>query len=175
MSTQKYSIDSYYDFLEVLPTLDVIGENTIKNLKTVPRILSMADSNLTDIRKLDADEVLKAFEERNEGVSKTTLQSYRSRIMQALKLFVAFVDSPEGFTQEKVMKLTQQRASRTMKNPSPLRQDETITFTVPVPLRNNLTTIIDRLPRDLTVDEAERICTIIRAFAIQIPDPNELI
>lgn len=173
MSTSKYSIERYNEFLDALPSLNVVGANTVKNLRTVPRIISVTDSNLDDLRKINPEEVLRIFAEQNEGVSSTTLQSYKSRIQQALKLFESYVDNPADFTKENVMKLTQQRATRRIKIQPPVKPAETNTFTVPVPLRSGLTTTIESLPRDLTKEEADRICTIVRAFAIS--DPNDLI
>ncbi|HEJ9722154.1 hypothetical protein JEP26_09220 [Proteus mirabilis] len=41
------------------------------------------------------------------------------------------------------------------------------TFSLPIPLRENLIVNVDNLPRDLSEEEADRIATIIKSFAIR--------
>lgn len=173
MSAHKYSLESYNDFLEALPSMNVVGMNTIKNLRTVPRILALSPSNLDDIRKINADEVLEILSNQNDDISSATVQSYKSRIQQAQKLFELYTDNPLGFTQENVMKQTQQRSLRRTKGVMHVRQEDSSTFTLPVPLRSELTLMIENFPRDLTKEEAERICTIVKAYAVN--DHNDLI
>ncbi|HCM61232.1 MAG TPA: hypothetical protein DIT05_01620 [Morganella sp. (in: Bacteria)] len=46
--------------------------------------------------------------------------------------------------------------------------EETVkTFSLPVPLREDLIVAIENLPRDLSEEEADRIATIIKSFAIK--------
>ncbi|EMI4428872.1 hypothetical protein V6478_002270 [Providencia rettgeri] len=47
-------------------------------------------------------------------------------------------------------------------------EEETVkTFSLPIPLREDLIVTIENLPRDLSEDESTRIATIIQSFAIK--------
>ena len=164
MSSDTYSKDNLISFLEKLPSLGVVSDNTVKNLKTVPRFLEFAHQDFDDVRNIDIEKVLLTYAEHSGEVSEQSIRSYKSRIQQAIKIFVEYINDPKGFSRKAPMATEKKQASR--RKPQVTSVNESNTFNLPVPLRSGLTVTINNLPRDLTKNEAKFISSIIETYGM---------
>lgn len=171
MSGENYSIGSLVGFIEmILPSLGVVTDSTLKNMKTVPRLLAFADTSVNDIRDINTDELIQAYVAENGDVSDSSLRSYKSRIQQAISIYKDFLDKPKNQNGEATLNSEPKKVVR--RKPSAVKVESPKTFELPIPLRGDLIVTITNLPRDLSREEARRISTIVESFAI--PDGNDL-
>ncbi|HEJ7945861.1 TPA: hypothetical protein SMI10_002073 [Serratia liquefaciens] len=164
MSSDTYSKESLVLFLEELPSLGVVSDNTVKNLKTVPRFLEFAGQDFDNVNNIDVDEVLRNYAQHGGEVSEKSLRSYKSRIQQAIKIFVEYTNDPKGFSEKATMATEKKQAPR--RKAQAANANESNTFDLPVPLRSGLTVTINNLPRDLTKNEAKFISSIIETYGM---------
>ncbi|EOE6859494.1 hypothetical protein ACKS2O_001937 [Cronobacter dublinensis] len=168
MRLPDYSFNSFSKFLNTLDTLNGINDHTQKNLKRVEKFITAADPTTVDVRKLDAEEVLrKHISMIGSNVSDTSFNSYKSFFQQAVKLFTQYVDDDDE------MKINNSyQAGRVKANPNEVidntaTQTTTVSvFELPIPLRKDLIVVLTDLPRDLSKEEARRISRIIESYAI---------
>lgn len=92
-------------------------------------------------------------------LSDDSKRSYLSRLNSAVSKFIAYEKGDDVTT-----KSTRQRSSISQKQPEAITDK---TFSLPIPLRDALIIKVENLPMDLSFDEAERIATIIKSFAIK--------
>ncbi|HBB9120187.1 hypothetical protein HW877_14685 [Serratia marcescens] len=193
----ELSIKAFVQFLESLPDLNIIPEATARNLKNSSLLLiSSADlPEDEDVRTYAPDRYLEGYIRNSESYpSENTLQAYRSRLASAVRLFVEHVtgepltatgkesgsemlrNASANFLKITHEELHQNLGSTTKKRKASVarkssvkdkQDDELKTFALPIPLRSDLILTIDNLPTDLSIDEAERIATIVKSFAVK--------
>lgn len=170
-----YSFSEFYGFLQALPDLDIVPEATARNLKESSlRMLNVATpSPDADVCKLDVEIVASQYELTSDAdVSQATIQSYKSRLQSAIQKFIDYQNKKFGVVMvkneqcEPILPRRRRRVTSTE-----VKKDATVeavkTFELPIPIRDGLVLKVDNLPMDLSYDEAERIATIIKSFAIK--------
>ncbi|EPA9111007.1 MAG: hypothetical protein E7G96_02525 [Serratia liquefaciens] len=191
------SLKAFVQFLESLPDLNIIPEATARNLKNSSLLLisSAGLPENEDVRTFAPELFLNGYINSSESEpSESTLQAYRSRLTSAIKLFEEHVSggispvpgrdsgsvSPKNTSvnllkiaqdqlQEKYGVTTKKRRVSVARKASikDKQEDELKTFALPIPLRSDLILTIENLPTDLSIDEAERIATIVKSFAVK--------
>ncbi|MEX2953616.1 hypothetical protein AB4K01_20720 [Serratia fonticola] len=191
------TIKAFVQFLESLPDLNIIPEATARNLKNSSLLLiSSAElPEDEDVRTYAPERFLEGYIRNSESEpSESTLQAYRSRLTSAVKLFVEHVTGEplsafgresgsellknasvnllkiaQDQHQENLGSTTKRRKAPVARKPSvkDKQEDELKTFALPIPLRSDLILTIENLPTDLSIDEAERIATIVKSFAVK--------
>lgn len=191
------SIKAFVQFLESLPDLNIIPEATARNLKNSSLLLiSSAElPEDEDVRTYAPERFLEGYIRNSESEpSDSTLRAYRSRLMSAIKLFVEhvtgeampafgkksgsellrnasvnFLKIAHDQLQENLGTTTKKRKASVARKSSvkDKQDDELKTFALPIPLRSDLILTIENLPTDLSIDEAERIATIVKSFAVK--------
>ncbi|MGG2143302.1 hypothetical protein [Symbiopectobacterium sp. RP] len=174
MKTKSYTIESFRDFLEELPSMNIVNDATARNLRDSSlRLLSALGDNVTggDIREYSVASMAASYAESAEAKpSESSLQAYKSRMQSAIDKFIAYQDGSITHQAD----ITTQKKGRKRMAPKKKQGDEEIvgikTFELPIPLRGDLIVTIGNLPRNLTKEEAKRISNIIESFAM-IEDP----
>ncbi|AIR03391.1 hypothetical protein JT31_01745 [Cedecea neteri] len=172
MSKNIFSYAEFYGFLQALPDLGIVPEATARNLKESSLRLFNVTSPLpeTDIRDLDVNEVVGDYKMFSSvDVSRATIQSYKSRLLSAIQKFVEFQQLKYGVVMESIPQEESVKPKRRKrvdgKHENALEAIKT--FALPIPIRDGLILRIENMPMDLSFDEAERIATIIKSFAIK--------
>ncbi|MEJ0233165.1 hypothetical protein Q0L23_28720 [Klebsiella michiganensis] len=174
MPEDIYSYEKFEEFLQRLPQLNIVTEATARNLKeSALRLLATysPDSD-EDIRDMDVDEAISRYcESSGVDVSNSTLHSYKSRLASAIEKFIEFQNAHNAKADDVDNEKSKPKRRRRMpKQPAPLSAtitDPIKTFDLPIPLRDGMIITVGKLPMDLTIDEAERIATIIKSFAVR--------
>ncbi|MGJ7327290.1 hypothetical protein ABM041_08665 [Morganella morganii] len=149
---------SYFlKFVDDFDKLGVVSKRTAENIKAAVDAVSSLIPDDELATEWDVDNIVETLKE-SSGLKDDTVKTYRSRFKSAV---ARFIDHTEG----KELKPVSRR-----KSPSKAQnkvEDEVKIFSLPIPLRENLILEIVNLPRDLTEEEADRIATIIKSFAIK--------
>lgn len=191
------SLKAFVQFLESLPDLNIIPEATARNLKNSSLLLISSSGlpENEDVRTFAPELFLNGYIKSSESEpSESTLQAYRSRLASAIKLFEEHVSgevSPVSGREfgsalpknasVNLLKIAQDQLHEKYGVPTKKRrvsvarkasvkdkqEDELKTFALPIPLRSDLILTIENLPTDLSIDEAERIATIVKSFAVK--------
>ncbi|MFY3788745.1 hypothetical protein ACOT10_14915 [Providencia manganoxydans] len=178
MTFDKKDVDSFKMFLEELIASDTININTAKNLRNSSlRLLTVI--NQEEAKDLTAIDINRLAERFSASVAppptEGSLNTYKSRFERALSLFISDENTPKQKSSSQPKLVT--KPSTTVKNEKIIavskKEDEMSgegskvkTFKLPIPLREDFIVQIDNLPQNLTSDEAERIATIIKSFAV---------
>lgn len=172
MNTNDRSLDSFKKFLDSLLTSKDINTSTAKNIKNSSlRLLTPINSSeIEDILKVNVDDLVKRFSDSaNPSLSESSLNTYKSRFEKAIELF-KLTDNKNNQQPKPIGKLsilTETKSINTPTNTNEITQENTVkTFVLPIPLRSDLIVEIKGLPRDLSIDEADRIANIIKSFSI---------
>lgn len=96
------------------------------------------------------------------ALSDDSKRSYLSRLNSAISKFIAYEKGDDVTTKTKRPRTSGNNVSN--KQPE---AKEINTFSLPIPLRDGFIIRIENLPMDLSSDEADRIATIIKSFAVK--------
>jgi hypothetical protein len=156
MSGQKLGKKEFEDFVNKLSEMGILNENTASNLRVVSvRMLPYIPDDIS-ADKWNLEDIVKGFAAENTVPEKTQL-GYLSRLKSAVRKFIAYANGTLS-TKPRTLGVVHSEESNAV---------EVKIFSLPIPLRSDLILTIDKLPRDLTVDEAERIATIVKSFAVK--------
>ncbi|AYX13999.1 hypothetical protein B7R74_02665 [Yersinia pseudotuberculosis] len=172
MQEDEYGINSFELFLNGLQNMNIVNEATARNLRdSSMRLLTVInDDEKSDMRTLSIDGLVRRYMAQSEAPpSEASMQAYKSRMQSAIDKFIAYQDASldligkvedNSSNKKGKTRMTQQRKA--------VKKDEgeVKVFDLPIPLRSDLILKVENLPRDLTIDEAERIANIIKSFAI---------
>ena len=147
------------------------------------RVLGILDEEArNDVAQIDVDDAIKRFHNLNPEVTPISLRTYKSRIGNAIEMFIAFRKDPANW--QPGIKSRASRKSRTgaaaiTKNGGSAATTDRgseggtasgsspiATLTIPFPLRPEVTVNISGLPRDLSLKECERLAAFLRPLAI---------
>lgn len=175
MSKKDYSIKSFREFLEGLPSLNIVNDATARNLRDSSlRLLTvLGDETVNgDIRDYSVASLAESYiASADVSPSESSMQAYKSRMQSAIDKFIAYQD---GGVESQEIVAPQKKERKKVATRKKTGNDELIgikTFELPIPLRGDLIVTIGNLPRDLTKEEAKRISTIVESFAV----PDDLI
>lgn len=187
---KDYSLNALGQFHDYAANKGLLKKETALSRKRAAlKVLSILESNENnDLRSVDLDEVFRRFETlKGSEFKPASLQVYHSRLKSAVSDFLTYVESPSTF-KPSVAPRTSSKAVNSKKGPS--NKPEEITsgndqnnsqqqvkppsfnntgenLTIPIPLRNGLTVLISNMPMDLSAKEAEKLATIIKAYAME--------
>ncbi|MFW5927082.1 MAG: hypothetical protein ACOCSR_03435 [Wenzhouxiangella sp.] len=186
MSDDSFSLDALRRFLRQSPMQGLINPAAARSRLNA---LDQLEQELTgderrDVRRIEVDELVSRFHKlEGESIRPEALDVYAGRLRMALTDFLAWMKDPESFTsvgQEKARALPRkpgkagpgtsdhEAAERIL-----LRATDNPINVVPVPVRPDNTVYLANMPLDLTVDEAERIARVVRAYARPAEDEEE--
>ncbi|SRR6266545_2855974 len=155
------------------------------------------DWSSADVTTIDVDDVLRRFEVKS-GMKYTpkSLQTYRSRFRNALKIYAEYLQNPSGWRPARSVSTREREPTVSFVRPSRARQDQIARVVAeqynvgrdvtqptetdgplpamqayPFPLRRGggVVFVTLTLPTDLTMKEVERIAAHMRTLAI--PEP----
>ncbi|MEQ4674053.1 hypothetical protein ABN063_05765 [Providencia vermicola] len=167
MTLHQYSVDNFKKFLDELLFSKDININTARNLKnSSSRLLTVINSDESeDVTKINLDEIVVRFAETLDPVpTHKSLATYKNRFQKALSYFIEDASSkiPNSRTRPKSVKPNLFQTTSALK----AKEIEIKTFKLPIPLRKDFIVEINNLPQDLTSEEADRIATIIKSYAL---------
>ncbi|EOV0983775.1 hypothetical protein ACW6AV_000169 [Edwardsiella piscicida] len=158
MTEQELSKQEFEAFINDLPSLG-IHPSTADNLRVAAtKLLGFIPDN-RPANEWDIQGIICAFAQQS-GISDKTKSGYESRFRSSIKKFIAYKNGTLSIKQRSDRGESKQESMVSVNAP------EIKTFTLPIPLRNDLILTIDKLPRDLTTEEAERIANIVKSFAV---------
>lgn len=181
----KYSKDEFFKFVDYAGKKGLIKSSTTNNWRSSANTLfSVLDDNkIQDLRNVNVDDICTQYANLRKASPKS-LKIYQSRLKGALEDFFKYVEDPINYkpqisqrtrtrmvqTQNSSVKKIENEYSKSNntnfgENSSSFSQSSVIVF--PIPIRQNLVVQIHSLPHDLTDEEAEKICAVIKALAIQ--------
>ncbi|VEI69420.1 Uncharacterised protein [Serratia fonticola] len=175
MNNGKFSVTKLQEFLEMLTTLDVVNENTARNLKnSTARLLTVLnDEEKDDVTKVDVDALAKRYMETSESKpSDSSIAAYRSRTETAIKKFIAYQEAGK-ILYRPLSKNDEVEVNREDtivlgdQEPETLKVASNIsTFSLPVIIRpeQGISVTISGIPTDLTNNEAELIASILKVY-----------
>ncbi|WP_262862995.1 hypothetical protein [Morganella morganii] len=149
--------EAFLKFVDGFGDLGVVSPRTADNILLVVSAIKNYIPEELPATEWDISTIVGAFQ-LDENLTENTAKTYRSRFKSAVD---KFIDVTEGKELKQVAK---------RKSPAKINvqdEDGVKTFSLPIPLRENLIVAIENLPRDLSEEEAERIATIIKSFAIR--------
>ncbi|MEH6808282.1 MAG: hypothetical protein V7651_05480 [Hyphomonas oceanitis] len=168
--------------------LDYLGEKGLLNPATassrkaaaskVFEILS--DEEKLDVIAVDLDDAMRRFHNlKGQSYSPGSLATYQSRLKSALEDFEKYLENPLGFrpsTQVRERKAKQPKAEKSEAGDQASSASATQFSTketgftsssiLPIPIRADLIVRIQGLPFDLTVAEANKLASVIKAMAV---------
>ncbi|WP_368874035.1 hypothetical protein [Proteus mirabilis] len=150
--------EKFIEFVENLDALGVLSERTTGNIKIVVTALSDSIPNEQLATEWDLQEILNKFRE-GVDIKDETARTYLSRFKSAVDKFIAHTNG------EELKPVVKRKPAQKKKIEEEVEVVKT--FSLPIPLRENLIVNVDNLPRDLSEEEADRIATIIKSFAIR--------
>jgi hypothetical protein len=181
----KYSKDEFFRFINYVGKKGLIKSSTTNNWRSSANALFsvVGDNETQDLRSVNVDNICNQYANLRK-TSPQSLQIYQSRLKGALDDFFKYVENPINYKpqiSQRTRKKTVQTQNIPVKkienedsksnnsnygeNSSSFSQSSVIVF--PIPIRQNLIVQIQGLPHDLTDGEAEKICAVIKALAIQ--------
>lgn len=180
-------------FLDTAGSKGWIKPNTASSMKTTcVRVLGDLDEEeKVDVAKIDVDDALTRFANKNSGVASGSLGAYKSRLRSAIKMFTEARANPTGWkppssrtaraaqdgkaasaspARAKAKGSRLEAATQAQKHSAHGHTDvaETIGrgLSYPFPLRSDVTITISNIPRDLRAAEVDRIAQFLKALAI---------
>ncbi|MCE2925478.1 MAG: hypothetical protein LW822_08505 [Phycisphaeraceae bacterium] len=183
-------VDDLLKFLETAGSKGWIKQNTASSLKTTcERVLGELDvEELVDVAKIDVDDAINRFANKNGDIGSGSLATYKSRIRSAIKMFTDAKANPTGWkppTSRAVRVAVNGKAgtpkaggreinsdNRENQNAPRTESTEEVADAIgrglsyPFPLRANMTITISNIPRDLRATEVDRIAQFLKALAI---------
>ncbi|EPG2235742.1 hypothetical protein NQL38_002553 [Providencia rettgeri] len=151
--------ENFMQFVEGLDEMGIMSGRTAGNIRNAVTALSDSIPNDLLATEWDLQGIVDKFRE-GVDVKDDTAKTYLSRFKSAVDKFIAHTEGKELTSMVK-RKPTQKKKVEVV-------EEETVkTFSLPIPLREDLIVTIENLPRDLSEDESTRIATIIQSFAIK--------
>lgn len=180
MPNGTYSVERLLAFLKYAGMEGLVNPASARSRRSAVEQLAveLTDEERSDLRKLDVVELASRFHKLEESsLRMEALELYAERFRLALADFLAWNENPASFDtvgSERARAIPRGPGGRSGIGPDQevaeriaLASTENPLNVVPVALGENRTVHIAGLPLDLTANEAERICRVIRAFAAE--------
>jgi hypothetical protein len=156
MSEQELSKQEFVAFINNLPSIG-IHPGTADNMRlAATKVLDFIPDN-KPANEWDTRAIVHGFAQI-QNLSDKTAMGYESRLRSCVKKFLAHKNG--------TLNIKPRNERPVQKTEQATVGSEVKTFSLPIPLRNDLILTIDKLPRDLTIEEADRIANIVKSFAI---------
>lgn len=186
-------LDELVKFLDTAGKKGWIKPATASSMKTTcVRVLGALDAEeKVDVGKIDVDDALTRFANKNSDVASGSLGAYKSRIRSAIKMFSEAKANPTGWKPpssrgstasgngKAATPKTSSGKAKTAKGEKahdahtpPAQRNEDVAdalgrgLSYPFPLRADVTITISNIPRDLRATEVDRIAQFLKALAI---------
>jgi hypothetical protein len=164
-----------------------MATNTAQARKAaVSKVLGiLSEDEAQDVTRLEIDDVMTRFTNlQGKSYTPDSLVTYKSRLKSALEDFSSYINNPLGF--RSVVQARERKSSAGVNTPAPKaakdrHQDQAVksasaspaamstgpiaSSILPIPIRADLTVMIQGLPFDLTAAEAKKIAGVIQAMA----------
>ena len=173
-------------FLDYLSDKRLMKEQSVASRRAVVGkvFAALGDDDRSDVLAIDMDDVMTRFINKSgTNYSPASLQTYKSRLKSTLDDFSSYRENPMGFRPSSIS-----RASRKSKTNSSMDEsnhgdissaDANVRPAVstrvaspsvdilPIPIRANLVVRVQGLPHDLSMTEANKIASVIKAFVVE--------
>ncbi|WGL97383.1 hypothetical protein QE177_09125 [Arsenophonus sp. aPb] len=150
--------EEFKRFVDKLTELNIVNKSTAENIQVACKAIETSIPDGILATEWDLDAITDSYRNSND-IKEQTAKTYYSRFKSAVDKFKAYAEGRE------LKPVTNRKYSKN-KN-SEVEEEAVKTFSLPIPLREALIVNIDNLPRDLSIDEAERIAVIIKSYAIR--------
>lgn len=182
----KTSKADFIEFLDYVAQKGLMPTNTAQARKAAAgKVLSvLSDTEMQDVLSLDLDGVMARFNNlHGKSYTPESLGAYKSRVRSALDDFSSYLKNPLAFkpsTQSRDRKPAStspssgQKATKDRSIDQPSRSAPSLGdigpmsgSILPIPIRADLTVMIQGLPFDLTPAEAKKIAGVVQAMAVE--------
>ena len=180
MPDGSYSAQSLLKFLKqsgmeglINPAVARARRNAVEQLKA-----ELTEAESEDVRQVNVDELASRFHKlEGSSIRSEALALYAERFRMGLVDFLAWMEDPAGFQSvggERSRAIPRGSISpeQRMAERIALEATENRSEIVPISLRESCTVYVANLPPDLSLEEAERITRIVRAFATDRSDSD---
>ncbi len=185
MNNEIKTREAAVDFLEYVAQKGLMAPATARARKAaVNTVLSILDDQeARDVTGIDLDDVMNRFSHlQGKDYTPESLRTYKSRVKAALDDFSSYLQNPLAFrpsvqTREKrpastktippsTTKVTRETvATEVPRTQANVTAGPMASSILPIPIRADLTILVQGLPFDLTVSEAKKIAGVIQAMA----------
>jgi len=176
----KRSRKAVLEFLDYITQKGLMMPNTAQARKAaVGKVLGiLSDAEAQDVIRVDLDQLMSRFQNlHGKAYTPESLNTYKSRVRSALDDFASYVENPLAWRPRKSSTSTSSRSGKapeTRKLETEVNVSSVTTQTagpmassiLPIPIRADLTVMIQGLPYDLTIAEAKKIAGVVQAMAV---------
>lgn len=180
MPNGSYSVDNLLQFLKYAGMEGLVNPASARSRRNAVEQLAaeLTEDERADLRRVDVDDLASRFHKLEESsLRMEALELYAERFRLALADFLAWNENPASFDTvgaERLRAIPRGAGGRSGIGPDQevaeriaLESTENPLNVVPVALGENRTVHIAGLPLDLSRDEADKICRVVRAFATE--------
>lgn len=181
-----YSRAGLLQFLDTLGMKGLANANTVQSLKVAcgKILVDLSDAEETDVRTIDVGLAVRKFNNKNPGkLSPSSLSEYQRRVTLAIREFDLYQGNPTGYRGigrgptskqdggEKAASRKREGGPREVgrtETPTPSNAPSatsTSGLSFAFPLRQDFLAQLV-LPRDMKLEEAQRLCAFVRALAV---------
>lgn len=167
------------EFLDYVLQKGLMAKNTaVARRTTADKVLAILDEDeARDVTALDIDQVMTRFQNlHGKDYTPESIGTYKSRVKSALDDFASYVDNPLSWRPRKSAPAAAPRPAKPPESRKPVQSADVTppsqppagpmaNSILPIPIRQNLTVLIQGLPYDLTAAEAKKIAGVIQALA----------
>ncbi len=178
--TTDFSCDALLAFLKQAGIEGLINPASARSRRNAVEQLSveLSDEERADVREISVDELALRFHKlEGSSIRPEALELYANRFRMGLTDFLRYAEGPQNFESVGVEKTRTFKRRKDGKSPLNREQRaaerirlealENPSQIVPVPLRERETAYVANLPLDLTMEEAEKIARVVRAYAAE--------
>ncbi|MEE4303136.1 MAG: hypothetical protein V2J19_03200 [Wenzhouxiangella sp.] len=186
MPNGSYSVDSLLKFLKYAGMEGLVNPASARSRRNAVEQLAseLTEEEHADLRRVDVDDLASRFHKLEESSLRLeALELYAERFRLALADFLAWNENPASFDTvgaERLRAIPRGIGGRSGIGPDQevaeriaLESTENPSDVVPVALADNRVVHIAGLPLDLSRVEADKICRVVRAFAVDVDSPED--
>ena len=172
IADESRSIESLLTFLKqagmeglINPAVARARRNAVNQLA-----VELTESERDDVRRIDVDDLASRFHKlEGSSIRMEALDLYAERFRMALTDYLSWVDDPAGFVSaggEKKRAVTRGSLTREQEVAERITLEATDNPAniIPIQLRPDETVYVANLPLDLSMEEADKIGRVVRAF-----------
>lgn len=189
MATATYSSENLDSFFVMAADKGLMNKNTAVAIRNATsKVLGvLEDHERVDVRSIDRDRVFQRFQNLyGMKYSPESLATYRSRFTTGLDEFITYASDPSAYKPQGRKSAASKKASKgsavRAKKPAAkaggtgkVNLDTTPTLIspsseslmIPIPIRDGALVRVFGIPTDLTIDEANKITAVVKAYATQ--------
>jgi hypothetical protein len=176
----KRSRKAALEFLDYIAQKGLMTPNTAQARKAaVGKVLGvLSEDESQDVISVDLDAIMSRFQNLyGKTYTPESLNTYKSRVRSALDDFASYVENPLAWRPRKSAAASGPRSGKLLESrkvETEIRASPVMTPTsgpmassiLPIPIRADLTVMIQGLPYDLTTAEAKKIAGVVQAMAV---------